>query len=46
MFASRTMRDWDTTFVANVARDGLLLWARGPLPAPLSAVERILSSNE
>lgn len=40
MFASRTMREWDTTFVANVARDGLLVWARGPLPEPLRSVER------
>lgn len=40
MFSTRTMREWDSTFVANVARDGLLLWARGPLPQPLSAMER------
>ena len=40
MFASRTMREWDTTFVANVARDGLLVWARGPLPEPLRSVVR------
>jgi hypothetical protein len=39
MFASRTMREWDATFIANVTRDGLLVWARGPLPEPLSAVE-------
>lgn len=40
MFATRAMREWDTTFIANVARDGLLLWARGPLPQPLSTLER------
>ena len=39
MLASHMMREWDTTFLANVARDGLLLWARGPLPTPLSALE-------
>jgi len=39
MFASRTMREWDTTFIANVARDGLLLWTRGPLPAPLRSLK-------
>lgn len=26
---------WDESFVENVARDGILLWARGPLPAAL-----------
>ena len=28
----------DSTFIANVARDGLLLWSRGPLPDALAAV--------
>ncbi|MGH2485858.1 MAG: hypothetical protein ACRDHE_07600, partial [Ktedonobacterales bacterium] len=36
MFASRTLGEWDSAFVANVARDGHLLWARGPLPAALA----------
>ena len=45
MFASRTMREWDTTFVANVARDGLLIWARGPLPVPLIGVENTPPHN-
>jgi predicted nucleotidyltransferase len=35
----RNLADWDELFVENVARDGLLLWARGPLPEPLAAVE-------
>lgn len=43
LFASHTMREWDTTFLANVARDGLLVWAGGPLPEPLSALERASS---
>ncbi|HKV84612.1 MAG TPA: nucleotidyltransferase domain-containing protein [Ktedonobacterales bacterium] len=30
---------WDESFVENVARDGILLWARGPLPAALRPVE-------
>lgn len=34
------LASWDASFVANVAHDGLLLWARGPLPTPLAAVER------
>ncbi|HST89997.1 MAG TPA: nucleotidyltransferase domain-containing protein, partial [Ktedonobacterales bacterium] len=40
MFASRTLDEWDPTFVENVAWDGLLLFARGPLPEQLAAVER------
>jgi|GEM_PF-476280 predicted nucleotidyltransferase len=32
MFASRTLGEWDGTFIASVARDGLLLWARSSLP--------------
>jgi predicted nucleotidyltransferase len=32
------LADWDPTFVSNVARDGLLLWAHGPLMQPLAAV--------
>lgn len=36
--AERDLSDWDPLFVANVARDGILLWSRGPLPAPLAAV--------
>ena len=35
MLASRGLREWDSTFVANVARDGWALLARGPLPHPL-----------
>ncbi len=35
----RDLADWDELFVENVAREGLLLWARGPLPEPLAAVE-------
>ena len=35
-FASRTLREWDPTFVANVTRDGIVLYRRGPLPAPFA----------
>lgn len=38
VLAVRELADWDITFVENVARDGLLLWARGPLPACLAPV--------
>ena len=33
-----TLIDWDPLFIENVARDGLLLWARGPLPEALAPV--------
>ena len=39
--AVRDLTDWDPTFVANVAHDGLLLWARGPLPAPLARLRAL-----
>lgn len=29
---------WDPLFIENVARDGILLWAREPLPPALAAV--------
>lgn len=35
MFASRTLGEWDPTFIASVLRDGLILWARAPLPDTL-----------
>lgn len=34
----RGLADWDPTFVENVARDGLLLWTREPLPKPFAPV--------
>ena len=34
LFASRTLQEWDPTFVANVKRDGFILFARDALPAP------------
>ncbi|HJT59674.1 MAG TPA: nucleotidyltransferase domain-containing protein [Ktedonobacteraceae bacterium] len=36
-FASRTLQEWDPTFIANVLRDGIILYARGSLPAPFAA---------
>lgn len=38
MLATDDLRDWDETFITNVAREGLLLWARGELAGPLSGV--------
>lgn len=37
MFTSRTLQEWDPTFIANVSRDGIVLYARGSLPAPFAA---------
>jgi predicted nucleotidyltransferase len=39
-FASRDLREWDATFVANVARDGRVLWTTGALPAALRPASR------
>lgn len=37
MFTSRTLREWDPTFITNVIRDGIILFQRGPLSAPFAA---------
>jgi hypothetical protein len=37
MFASRTLREWDPTFITNVTQDGIILFKRGPLSAPFAA---------
>ena len=37
MFSSRTLQEWDSTFIANVMRDGIVLFARGPLPTSFAA---------
>jgi len=37
MFSTRTMQEWDPTFIEHVRRDGIVLFARGALPAPLAA---------
>ncbi len=33
-------KGWDEMFVANVAREGVVLWARGPLPEVLSPLSK------
>jgi len=38
MFASRNLSEWDSTFIAHIAQDGVLLWSRGNLPDALSPV--------
>jgi predicted nucleotidyltransferase len=37
MFSSRSLQEWDPTFIANVMRDGIVLYRRGSLPAPFAA---------
>ena len=34
----RDLASWDPLFVETVARDGILLWARGPLPEPFKSI--------
>jgi predicted nucleotidyltransferase len=38
IIADPTFEGWDRSFVDSIARDGLLLWARGALPAEIAAV--------
>jgi predicted nucleotidyltransferase len=38
LFVHRDLERWDDQFIENVARDGILLWARGSLPTPLAAI--------
>ena len=35
LFLDHHLVGWDRLFIENVAHDGILLWARGPLPASL-----------
>lgn len=37
LLSDRMMQTWDSMFLENLARDGILLYARGSLPAPLAA---------
>jgi len=37
LLSDRTMHMWDSLFLENLARDGILLDARGSLPSPLAA---------
>lgn len=40
VFIGCDLAGWDSLFIENVTRDGLLLWARGPLPAGLASVSQ------
>lgn len=37
LLSSRTSQEWDPDFIANVKRDGRILYQRGELPAPFAA---------
>src|SRR5947209_3390611 len=37
LLSERTMQTWDSMFLDNIVRDGIVLYARGPLPAQLAA---------
>jgi predicted nucleotidyltransferase len=37
LLSDRTMQTWDSMSLDNLARNGILLYARGFLPAPLAA---------
>jgi len=37
LLSDRTMQTWDAMFLDNIAREGILLYARGPLLAQLAA---------
>lgn len=44
LLADRTLLTWDSMFLDNLAHDGILLYVRGSLPAPLAA-RRSLSKS-
>jgi hypothetical protein len=37
MFTSRTSQEWDPELIADVKRDGIILYQRGALPAHFAA---------
>ena len=46
LLSDRTMQIWDSLFLENLARDGILLYARGSLPAPLAARQSVQGVRE
>jgi predicted nucleotidyltransferase len=38
LFVYCDLERWDPLFIENVARDGILLWSRTPLPAPYAPI--------
>ncbi len=47
--ATSDLAGWDDLFITSVARDGVLLWSRGPLPqalAPVAARGAVFDPNQ
>lgn len=40
LFMNRDLANWDSLFIENVARDGIVIWARGAVPPRLKNAER------
>jgi predicted nucleotidyltransferase len=38
LFVYCDLERWDSLFIENVARDGILLWSRAPLPTPFAPI--------
>jgi predicted nucleotidyltransferase len=38
LFVYCDLERWDSLFIENVARDGILLWSRAPLPRPFAPI--------
>ena len=44
--SDRTMQTWDSMFLDNLARDGILLYVRGSLPSPLAVRLKSILENQ
>lgn len=40
LFMNRDLAGWDSLFIENVARDGIVIWTRGDVPPRLTNTER------
>lgn len=46
LLSDRVMETWDSMFLENVTRDGIILYAQGPLPMPLVPRQVLTPSKE
>jgi len=46
LLSDRTMQIWDSLFLENLARDGILLYARSSIPSPLAARQSVQGVRE
>ena len=44
-FSSGTSQEWDSTFIENVRRDGIILYQHGPLPAAFAESDFLSSAR-